>query len=528
MKKKLFGRDIITVNNILLALILLVASFLRLYKIGDYMTFLGDEGRDMLVALHILQGDFTLLGPRASAGDFFLGPIYYYMITPFLWLFNYDPVGPAVMVALFGIATVFLVYWVGNKLFGKFAGLTAATLYAISPLVVQYSRSSWNPNPMPFFALSMMHLLYQAVKENSWKKHVIVGFLLGIAMQLHYLATFLAVIVAVFVLVGNIIVQKAMIKKIRHVVFQYFEIFTGFLIGFSPFLAFEIRHNFPNFRTIFGFIFENTVEDTYEVEPSYTGVVQNVAIRLFARLLTAFPQMGSLENFDSIVLDAWQALAIIIAGLTIVALVKTDKYKASLLATWLVVGVLLFGLYKREIHDYYLGFLFPLPFLLLGNLLQQMFYVKRKSYKYFLPFISLLIFISLITLSLLDHPLKHSPNKQKVQMQGIAEFILDKTSDEPFNFALVSSGNTDHAYRYFFELEGRAPVVIENHIADPQRDTVTDQLFVICEDSCSPLGHPLWEIAGFGSAEIEKKWKVSVVEIYKLVPQNATEENIEE
>jgi hypothetical protein len=33
---------------ILLVLILLLSAFLRLYKISDYMTFLGDEGRDVL------------------------------------------------------------------------------------------------------------------------------------------------------------------------------------------------------------------------------------------------------------------------------------------------------------------------------------------------------------------------------------------------------------------------------------------------------------------------------------------------
>lgn len=61
----------------LLLLILFVAAFFRIYRISDYMTFLGDEGRDAIVAKNILHGNFTLLGPRASAGDFFLGPIYY-------------------------------------------------------------------------------------------------------------------------------------------------------------------------------------------------------------------------------------------------------------------------------------------------------------------------------------------------------------------------------------------------------------------------------------------------------------------
>ena len=147
---------------IFLILILLLAAFLRLYRISDYMTFLGDEGRDVLIAKGILEGDFTLLGPRSSAGDFFMGPAYYYMITPFLWLSQLDPVGPAIMVALFSVATVYLIYLVGKKFFDTDAGLFAAGLYAVSPLVINYSHSSWNPNVLPFFALLLVYTIYSA------------------------------------------------------------------------------------------------------------------------------------------------------------------------------------------------------------------------------------------------------------------------------------------------------------------------------------------------------------------------------
>src|SRR5438270_11564429 len=97
-------------EHILVIFILVIAAFLRLYKIADYMTFLGDEGRDVLVVYNILHGHLTLLGPTSSVGGFFLGPIYYYFMAPFLLLFHYNPVGPAVMVALFGVVTVWFVY----------------------------------------------------------------------------------------------------------------------------------------------------------------------------------------------------------------------------------------------------------------------------------------------------------------------------------------------------------------------------------------------------------------------------------
>src|ERR1035437_9349467 len=152
MKKFLaYLPSLVSKTNIVLLTVLILAAFLRLYRIQDYMTFLGDEGRDVLVAYNILHGHLTLLGPTSSVGGFFLGPIYYYFMAPFLLLFNYNPVGPAVMVALFGIATVWLIYKFCSELFNRQIGIIAAALYAVSPLVIAYSRSSWNPNPLPFF-----------------------------------------------------------------------------------------------------------------------------------------------------------------------------------------------------------------------------------------------------------------------------------------------------------------------------------------------------------------------------------------
>jgi 4-amino-4-deoxy-L-arabinose transferase-like glycosyltransferase len=98
----------------LLAGIIVLAAFLRLYRISDYMTFLGDEGRDLIEVKKILSGNLVFLGPRSSAADFYYGPVYFYLITPFLWLFRYDPVGPAVFIALLGVATVYLVYLAGT------------------------------------------------------------------------------------------------------------------------------------------------------------------------------------------------------------------------------------------------------------------------------------------------------------------------------------------------------------------------------------------------------------------------------
>jgi uncharacterized membrane protein len=503
---------------IILISIVLLAAFLRLYRISDYMTFLGDEGRDVMVAREILSGDFTLLGPRASAGDFYLGPIYYYMIAPWLGIFNFDPVGPAVMVALVGIATVLLVYFVGSRFFDKRAGLIASALYAVPPLVITYSHSSWNPNVLPFFSLLIIFAVYQAVKNKDKGRNyfLLSGFLLGIALQLHYLALFLGVIVFLYVLLA----AKFFYKKILTLstVRNYLQIFGGFTIGFSPFLLFEVRHGFSNTKTIFNFITNDTLSKNYDKGASFVSIIFDVFYRSFGHLV--FNSLYVENRFGES--QAFALFATVVTIVSIAAIVNVyrakNKMAVLIIYLWLFMGVVLFGFYKKPIFDYYLTFMFPVPFLIIGYFISSMSQLKNK--KILGAVTALVLFVGIFGFNLFDNKFRYQANRQKNQIKTITEFIVSKTDGKPFNFALLTPGNSDHAYRYYFDILGHKAVQIENPIKDPARKTVTDQLMIVCEDvsDCNPLGHPLFDVAGFGQAEIVGEWNVSVVKVYKLVP----------
>lgn len=104
------------------------------------------------------------------------------------------------------------------------------------------------------------------------------------------------------------------------------------------------------------------------------------------------------------------------------------------------------------------------------------------------------------------------------QVKQIAQVVYNQANKKPFNFALITAGNSDHAYRYFLTIWGNPPVTILNPDVDPQRKSVTNQLLVVCEElPCHPEGASLWEVAGFGRAQIVGEWNVSVVQVYKLV-----------
>src|SRR5947207_3406526 len=317
-------------------------------------------------------------------------------MAPFLWLFNYNPVGPAVMVGLFGVATVWLVYKTGKEFFNASVGLVAAFLYSISPVVIAYSRSSWNPNLMPFFTLLALYVLYKAVnrKGAGGKEFIVCGILLGILMQLHYLATFVVFIAGVYVLVTGVLRYKmydAGIKNIlRSYVLHLISLFLGFLIGFSPFLAFEVRHGFPNIISIFKFIFQSQ-----EVSGSgdFFLTIQNVFFRLFGRLVTAFPPPEQISVQAHQDLMIWYICTWILAlasfGYFVYMFIKGTKGWV-LLFLWFTIGIFLFGFYRKQIYDYYFGFLFPLPFLFVSVFLA--FLWQKKIY---FKIIAVVIFLGL-------------------------------------------------------------------------------------------------------------------------------------
>lgn len=520
-------KKLLTKTNIFVFIILLVAAFMRLYKIGDYLTFLGDEGRDVLVVYNILHGHFTLLGPTASVGGFFLGPIYYYFMAPALWLANYSPVGPAVMIALFGIVTVWLVYYVGTKFFNSTAGIIAALLYAIAPVVILYSRSSWNPNLMPLTTLLLLFVLYQAVTKNNKWLFGLVGILFGIAMQLHYIEVFIGAIIPLYILIARVylyfINEHKNVKILLLKLFRdYVLIGVGFVIGLSPFLAFEVRHGFNNIRAIFNFIFHpQTTGNGVGVSVSLLGTISDVFLRVFGRLILNIPSPDLYGKYPVWQIQLWIVCSYTLGIISLIFLLwklfkqKTNSEKFlqySLLFLWLVIGITLFGLYKKNIYDYYFEFLFPAPFLIVGAIFA--FFLRRNIWS---KIITVLLLIIIIAINIQGIPFRYPGNKQLQQTEIISRFVLSKTNNKPFNFALITGGNSDHAYRYFFTVWGHEPVTIQYTGVDPKRTSVTDQLLVVCESiPCAPLGNSLWEIAGFGRAEVVGHWHVSVVDVYKL------------
>lgn len=470
------------IEILLLILVMAMAIFSRFWQIRDYVVFLGDEGRDMIVMRKMIQVKRpTFLGPTASVGGFYLGPIYYWMAAPFLLLWRYDPVGPAYLVAAVGVATVFLLYKLLRDAVGFWPAILASSLYATAPLILRYSRSSWNPNPLPFFALLMIYSIYHGIKKQKFAYFLAAGAAFGVCVQLHYLATILLAIAAAIIAI-NASWRKWPLIFILSV--------AGFLVTFSPFLLFEIKNGFPNFNTILEFVTRGTTVGFKTT--NFVWLISNIG-NIFLEELT------KIKGTQITIIAFWILTLGALFGLF--KNFKTDKKIIfSIGLIWFLGGLAGLRFYTGQVFDYYFGFMFPAPFLLLGLVISLV--ASQKLLRVAAAVLTAAAVIFFATKS----PLSFPPNRLLDQTSHVADFVIEKSEGKPFNFALITDSNSDHAYRYFLDVKGANPLELET--------MVTEQLMVVCESQkCAPLGHPTWEIAGFGRGEIAGEWELTNIGI---------------
>ncbi len=451
-----------------LLLILFIAAFSRFYRIADYMEFLGDQGRDIVIVRDFLKnGNFFFIGPQTSIGNMYLGPYYYYLIAPALFLANYSPVGPAIFVALLGVATVFLVYLVARLWFDSKTALIAALLYALSPVVIKYSNFSWNPNIMPFFALLFVYFLQQ-------KKYPLASLAFVMVINSHYLGLLLLPL-ALFILAQN----RPSKASLRPLILATLI----FIVSLLPQVLFDLKHQGQNLNSITTFFTQR--ETTVSIKP-YKAIPKLFPLhtQIITSLLAA--KNSQLGLFLSLLLIAGSLLVI-------------KKPKVSILLIWYLIALVGLGLYKQHIYDHYFGFLFPCIFLLFSVTI-----VRLKYLGYPILAITLFSFV-------LNSPLKHPVFQLKSDYQ-VVDSIRLRSNNQPFNFALLAKQNYDPPYRYLMSLENLPIYQI--------KDRLTDQLFVVCEPfqiDCNPINHPEWGIAAFGWAAVDQQWQIGDKIVYRLV-----------
>lgn len=78
-------------KNLITIIFFLFILIIFLYRVVFSYNYDSDFGRDLMWMYDILHGKITLLGPKLSFGGYYVGPYYYYIFAPFLFLSGYSP-----------------------------------------------------------------------------------------------------------------------------------------------------------------------------------------------------------------------------------------------------------------------------------------------------------------------------------------------------------------------------------------------------------------------------------------------------
>jgi len=166
----------------LLLLTLLGGLFFRVYRVDQVLGFYFDQGRDANIIWDFLyKGDLFLIGPTTGIAGIFRGPYYYYLIAPFYWLGNGNPIWPAVFLALTSMLAVLLIYYLGKKIQDRSTGLFAAILASFSFQVIIASRWLSNPTPMLFLSVALVWMMILVVEGKKWA-WVVIALISGMSL----------------------------------------------------------------------------------------------------------------------------------------------------------------------------------------------------------------------------------------------------------------------------------------------------------------------------------------------------------
>lgn len=480
--------------------VFLAAAVLRLYRISEFATFLGDQGRDAIIMKSIgTFSDFTALGPITSVGSIYLGPLYYYLMAPWLMLFGLDPVGPAYGVAIFGLIAIVLQYLAVKDLTDRLTALISIILTSCAWVLVEYQRFSWNPNLLPPVSFFAVYTAIKAAQTHKLKWYVLLGALLSVAVQLHYLAAILLPTCGMVLIAGLMFEKK---KRWSAFFIGITGAFFSFCALLAPFILFEIKHSFPNTMSMLRFSGENSAKNT----SNPVTEMFDTAHHLFSFVF----QIKEVGLYGGAIILSLLCLPIIIPYLT-------AKKRISLLDRPIVILafsslLLLFGtsFYNGPKYPHYLGALYIFMYVQTAYLLSM---VIRYTPKYIGVAITTIVIAAFIY-SNGSHFLflwQADGPRQIDRARDVAKVIVSMNPRDPFSFTMSPQAYADYPYRYFLDAMGHKPVGKEE-----DSTIVTKDLVVICETKCDPTKDPQWAIAHFSPQRTSGEKTASGIYIYKL------------
>lgn len=481
------------VDVLCLSLLLVLAAFLRLYRLDDTLHWRGDEGRDASIMYSmIVDHRLVLVGPPTSvttdAGSLYLGPATYYLMGVGLWLMDGDPLGPAIVVVVFSVLTVWLLWLVGRAWFSPAAGWIAAVVFAFSPNAILFGRHAWNPNVMPFFALLTIWAIWQAwTRRQSWWWLVAVGAF-AVAIQSHAFGwTLLPVVLASWIVVARKTQEGSERRGLWRA--SVWSALVG-LVFVCPLILYDATHQWYSWHVLAAYVTSQTGQGF--------GTLHGMGVRLFHQAQFTFEDIFH----GSTVWRTWIALALLALSAAVLSHRPSAKDRVALwlLGGWILCGLVGLVLFRGPIFVQYREVLWPAVILLLAWLGSCVLMPWRNS-KY-LPAVSIVAVSLFALIRLVASPTTEAPSFDYRSTLMATALVRTTSGNQPFALTMVSArSNSDAAYRYMMEWKFRPPSILIQ----------SKQLYAVCEGSRCNLADL--------QSQLPAEWKNGVIsQVWQLSP----------
>jgi len=359
-----FKKD--SVFKLAVTLIFAIGIIFRFWDYYDRIVILADNSRDIQVAKYALDYfRIPQIGQFSSAGPFFYGPWYYWI----LMVFSKAPLGllsPWYMMSLLSLVFVLLIFWLGKEIGGRHLGALAAFFAVISPAQISNSLAVWNPAIIPLLSVIILIFMTKYFSYRRTREIFIFGFVLSLAITIHFQSILLLPVLIVLLIATK--------PPKKHLIYLFF----GLLIPFLPLIYFDVRHYWYDFKSVF----------IYLAIDQYSIYVPN-------RWLTYVFSYWPLTWGQIIGGNKWAggAVIILLAGFTLARFKEFNKNKIFyLISLTFVLEVLLFRYYRGPRYEYYSYFTHPTVLILSAWALKKLVEVQRLAGIFF---IILVVFVTL-------------------------------------------------------------------------------------------------------------------------------------
>jgi 4-amino-4-deoxy-L-arabinose transferase-like glycosyltransferase len=424
--------------------------------------------RDLKVVYDFFEnGKIILLGPSASLGGFNFGVGYYYLLAPFVYLFDFAPYGALLASAICSVVAIYVLYrllwlWTDSRGYALFA----AFVLAISLYDIQNAYYVSNPNFVPLFFLLTLFLYTQILRgAKHWWLYVLCGICFGIATQLH--ATALFVLPLVMFVVGIRFYSRLCLRML-------IWFLAGWIVTFAPYIRYEFQHGFINTLGIlrlgehnFGFI--PNVQSSISIAKFWTSAL------FFKNVFFDIYESHAAVTITLLLLCCVTIIMVCYAmrGQWHVASAKLPLRTEArwLLAAWFTAATLMFLFFAPEIQSFYFLVLWPLPIILLSYLLHIVNFRSRT-----LAMFALIIFVIIqgVQTTYFAAYIYH-PELNHRAIESLFKTIRDASNGR--SYKIINTTKHTNLFAYYDTLT----------MTNSYRQTAADYLFFVVEPGESIL-----------------------------------------